>query len=65
MAHFKYTARNNAGKTIEGTIDAPVQKLAIERLRNQHFTVMALSEVKDARGGGSFFSRIKDFISQF
>jgi len=52
MAQFKYTARNTAGKTIEGTIDAPVQRMAIEKLRNQRFTVMAVSEVKAAAGGG-------------
>jgi len=60
MAQFKYTARNTAGKTIEGTIDAPVQKMAIEKLRSQRFTVMAVSEVKESEGG-NFLSKINLF----
>lgn len=46
MAQFKYTARNTAGKTIEGVIEAPAQRSAVEKLRSQRFTVMAVNEVK-------------------
>ena len=41
MAHFKYTARNTAGKTVEGVIEAPFQRLAADKLRHQRFTVAA------------------------
>ncbi|OGS10161.1 MAG: hypothetical protein A3J70_03935, partial [Elusimicrobia bacterium RIFCSPHIGHO2_02_FULL_61_10] len=60
MAQYKYTARNTAGKTIEGVIEAQVQKLAIEKLRGQKYTVMSLSEVK---GGGptDLMSRLNPF----
>ena len=53
MAQFKYTARNTAGKMIEGVIEAPIQKGAIDRLRNQKYTVMTLVEVK--AGEASFW----------
>jgi type IV pilus assembly protein PilC len=48
MAHFKYTARNNLGKLIEGVIDAPAQKSAMEKLRSQKYTVMTVVEVSSA-----------------
>ncbi len=59
MAQFKYTARNTAGKTIEGVIEAPVQKAAVDKLRNQRFTVMTLNEMKP--GEGNLLSRINPF----
>lgn len=61
MPQFKYTARNTAGKVIEGTIEAQVQKAAIDRLRGQRFTVMSLTEVKGSAEGGSFLERINPF----
>src|SRR4051812_21189701 len=60
MAQFKYTARNNLGKMVEGTIDAQVQKLAIERLRGQKFTVMSLTEVK-VGAPGNFMDSLNPF----
>ena len=45
MTHFKFTARNNLGKLIEGMIDAPAQKIAVEKLRTQKYTVMSVVEV--------------------
>lgn len=48
MAQFKYTARNSVGKLIEGMIDAPAQKTAIEKLRSQKYTVMMVAETKTA-----------------
>jgi type IV pilus assembly protein PilC len=59
MPQFKYTARNNLGKMIEGVIEAPLQKSAAEKLRSQRYTVMSLVEAKAA--GGSFFSKINPF----
>jgi len=59
MAQFKYTARNTMGKTIEGVIEAPVQKMAAEKLRTQRFTVMSLNEMK--AGEGSLLSRFNIF----
>jgi len=58
MAQFKYTAKNTTGKFIEGTIEAPAQRGAADKLRSQRFTVMTLNEVKP---GGSFFDRINPF----
>jgi type IV pilus assembly protein PilC len=60
MAQFKYTARNTAGKMVEGTIEAQVQKSAIERLRNQKFTVMTMTEVK-VSADGTFLDRLNPF----
>jgi type IV pilus assembly protein PilC len=62
MAQFKYTARNNLGKMIEGTIEAQIQKAAIDRLRSQKYTVMSLVEVKAGTGGFSL-SRLNPFKS--
>jgi type IV pilus assembly protein PilC len=59
MAQFKYTARNTAGKTIEGTIEAPLQRAAMDKLRSQRMTVMTVTEVK--AGQGNFLSKIKLF----
>ena len=50
MPQFRYTARNPRGQTVEGTIDAPLQRAAVDRLRSQRFTVVAVNEVKEASG---------------
>ena len=57
MAQFKYTARNTLGKTIEGIIEAPMQKAALDKLRGQRFTVMNVAEVKSG-SGESFLDKI-------
>ncbi len=59
MAQFKYTARNNTGKMIEGVIEAPVQKLAAEKLRSQRFNVVTLNEVKG--GDSNILARLNPF----
>jgi type IV pilus assembly protein PilC len=61
MAQYKYTARNNLGKMIEGVVEAQVQKLAIEKLRSQRYTVMSLTEVKASADGGNFLDRLNPF----
>jgi len=58
MAQFKYTAKNVTGKFIEGTLEAPAQKHAADRLRNQRLTVMTLNEVKT---GESILARLNPF----
>ena len=59
MPQFKYTARNTAGKTVEGVIEAPFQRLAADKLRTQRLTVVSMNESK--AGGGSWISRINPF----
>jgi len=58
MAQFKYTAKNTTGKLVEGTVEAPAQKSAADKLRSQRFTVMTLNEVK---GGEDILSRLNPF----
>ena len=58
MAQFKYTARNSTGKTIEGVIEAPIQRLAADKLRSQRLTMVSLNEMKK---GESFFVRYNPF----
>src|SRR5687768_13606183 len=60
MAQFKYTARNNIGKVIEGTIEAQVQKSAMDKLRGQRYTVMSLTEMK-VGDSTSFLDRLNPF----
>ncbi len=38
------------GKTIEGVVEAPAQKIAADKLRSQRFTVMTLNEMKAGEG---------------
>ncbi len=59
MAQYKYTAKTVAGKTVEGLIDAPVQRAAADKLRSQRFTVMSLNEVKASNE--NVLSRINPF----
>jgi type IV pilus assembly protein PilC len=62
MPQFKYTARNNLGKMIDGVIEAQVQKVAIERLRGQKYTVMSLTEMKAGSADGqNFLSKLNPF----
>src|SRR5438552_4060385 len=62
MPQYKYTARNTAGKMVEGVIDAQVQRSAIDRLKGQRFTVMSLTEVKASNGESqSLLDRINPF----
>jgi type IV pilus assembly protein PilC len=58
MPQFKYTARNTSGKTVEGLIEAPIQRVASDKLRSQRFTVVSLNEVK---GGESLLARYNPF----
>src|SRR5262249_52508737 len=51
MPQFKYTARNTTGKTVEGVIEAPILRLATDRLRSQRFTVISMNEVKGGEEG--------------
>ena len=59
MPQFKYTAKNTAGKTIEGVIEAPIQRHAADKLKSQRFTIMTLSEMKAGEGG--FLDKINIF----
>ena len=61
MAQFKYTAKTSTGRTIEGTIDAPAQRNAADKLRNQRFTIVALNEIKQAGDNESLFKRLNPF----
>jgi type IV pilus assembly protein PilC len=58
MAQFKYVARGAGGKTIEGVVEAPAQRLAVERLRAQRVSVVSVTEVKSA---GNFLTGLKLF----
>jgi len=60
MPQFKYTARNNLGKLIEGVVEAQIQKMAVDKLRSQKYTVMSLVEVK-ASGTASLLDRWNPF----
>ena len=46
MPQFKYTARNTAGKTIQGTMDAAVERAVVDKLRGDRLTIMNINEVK-------------------
>src|SRR3989442_204807 len=59
MPQFKYTARNTAGKTIEGVIEAPVQRMAADKLRTQRFTVVSLNEMKAGESALSRWNPLK------
>lgn len=59
MAQFKYTAKNTAGRTIEGVIEAPVQRTANDKLRSQRLTVLALNEMKS--GETNFLAKLNPF----
>lgn len=60
MPQYKYTARNNVGKVVEGTVEAQVQKLAADKLRGQRYTVMSLVEVKE-NNAMAYMNRINIF----
>ncbi|MEW6073928.1 MAG: type II secretion system F family protein [Planctomycetota bacterium] len=49
MASFSYAAKDPAGKTIEGTIQAASRGEAVSQLRNQDLIVL---RVQEAKGGG-------------
>ena len=61
MSTFKYSAKDSAGKTVSGTIDAANQIEATESLRRKNLQVMKVTETrsKDAGGSGGFFSGMK------
>lgn len=61
MPQFKYTVRNTAGKTIQGTMEAAVQRNVIDKLRGDRLTIMAINEVKDADKSESLFKRLNPF----
>ncbi len=58
MAQFKYSARNTSGKTVEGVIEAPLQRSAADKLRTQRLTVVTLAEMKT---GDSLLARYNPF----
>ncbi|MFH1622012.1 MAG: type II secretion system F family protein [Candidatus Omnitrophota bacterium] len=46
MFKFEYTARDAAGKLVEGTLEAKTRLEAISQLRNQSLTIIILSKLK-------------------
>ncbi len=58
MAQFKYVARAGAGKTIEGVIDAPAQRMAMDKLKSQRMTVISVTEVAPS-ATANFMSRFQ------
>lgn len=44
MPVYSYTAKNNAGGTITGNVEARNQEIAVELVKNQGFTVVSLRE---------------------
>lgn len=54
MSKFNYTARDQSGKTVAGTIDAANQNEAIDALRRKSLMVL---KVQDARGDGGGSSK--------
>jgi len=65
MPQFKYTARNPTGKTVEGTMEAPMQRAVVDKLRGDRLIVMAVNEVKPKAGatGDSPLQKFKDLFS--
>jgi len=56
MPIYSYTAKNNAGGTINGNVEARNQEAAVELVKNQGFTVISIRE----KSGGMFES-LMDF----
>jgi type IV pilus assembly protein PilC len=56
MPVFDYTAKNSSGKSLNGSVDARSQEIAVALLKNQGLTVIGMSEKKI-----SIFDQILDF----
>ena len=65
MITFKYAAKDPAGKTIEGTIQANDRNEVVAELRKKNLVAMRVDEAgamatrkanSRAKGGGGFFS---------
>ncbi|MAG58769.1 MAG: pilus assembly protein PilC [Planctomycetes bacterium] len=55
MSTFKYSAKDSAGKSVTGTIDAPTQVEALDVLRKKNVQVLKVQESKsgdEAKGSG-------------
>jgi len=62
MPQFKYTARNSAGKTIQGSMEAPVQRAVVDKLRGDRMIIMTINEVKGSdKSTESIFKRFNPF----
>lgn len=62
MPQFKYTARNAAGKTLQGFMDADVERVVIDKLRGDRLIILNINEVKGStKPEGSLFSRLNPF----
>jgi type IV pilus assembly protein PilC len=63
MPQFKYTVRNPAGKTIQGVMDATMQRTVVDKLRGDRLIIMAINEVKEnsKSSGESLFKRLNPF----
>lgn len=61
MPQFKFTARNPAGKTIQGSMDAPVQKAVVDKLRADRMIIMTIKEVKAAETGENLLAKFSPF----
>jgi type IV pilus assembly protein PilC len=56
MAEFKYTARDAAGKKVEGSMQAPTQDAAVADIKKKGLSVMNIEPVAKAGGLGTMFS---------
>ncbi|NRA95142.1 MAG: type II secretion system F family protein [Planctomycetes bacterium] len=56
MLTFKYNAKDSAGKTIRGTIDAATQVEATEGLRRRNLQIVKVKATRSGGAKGGFFS---------
>ena len=56
MPQFSYKARSSSGAMVESVIDAPDQRLAMDKLKNQKFIVTDIRELKS--------NALLDFLSK-
>ncbi|MFO0985396.1 MAG: type II secretion system F family protein [Planctomycetota bacterium] len=52
MPNFKYSAKSNEGKTINGTMEASSPSEVVGELRKKNLTILNIREVNDAIGSG-------------
>jgi len=64
MPQFKYTARNATGKTVQGTMEAAMQRVVVDKLRSDRMAILSINEVK-AKAGASGESAFQKFKEMF
>lgn len=64
MGHFRYVAKDAAGKSIKGKVEAPDERSLVNLLRSKNLLIISVSEFKPSESKIPFFGKRRPPLSE-